>query len=227
MSLLTTLDNLVFSNLNLAKSGRVVKLICDKQPFNLKTNTMYLPFGVNKFKKQWSNFEEYSIDCYVDSSTTDNEKYNELNDKIFNLVKENTQLFNIPDVSTLSNSPFYRDNKSYPKLLKLQLPRDTNGNFTTQFFDDTGKIIIVDETNIEEILAKKVTIKTLITCSKVWVYQNKVGSIWNVLQIKLTPKTTQEENDASEDSSDISHTSSKSNKSNGSLYNQKLLIEDD
>jgi len=228
MSMLTSIENLVLSELKLAKAGRTVKLICDKQPFNLKTSTLYLPFGVSKYKKQWSNFDEYTIDCYVDSNTNENVHFTELNNRIFDLVKENTQLFNVNDVSELINTPFYRENKTFPKLLKLQLPRDSNGNFTTQFFDETGKIIIVDESNIDEILCKKTCIKSLISCSKVWVYQNKVGSIWNALQIKLSPKQTQDDSEHSEDLSESSSHSNKSNKSNaGSLYTKNLLIDDE
>lgn len=219
MSVLTTIENLNLNSLKLAKVGRVIKLISDKQQFNLKTGSLYMPFNVSKFKKQWSNFEEYSVDCYVDSSLNEPVKFTELNDKIFDLVKENNQLFNNPDVDTLTNSPFYRDNKTFPKLLKLQLPRDNNGNFTTQFFDENGDILIIDENNIETILTKKTTFKAIITCSKVWVYQNKVGSIWNILQIKLT-KNNQENNE--EENNELSDGSTGSVNSN--IYTQHSLI---
>ena len=224
MSNLMTVDILKFEGLNLAKVGRAIKLIYDKQPVQLKTGILYLPFGISKYKKQWSQYEEYSIDCYIqDDNKNIDVKFTELNNKIFELVKENAQLFSNTDVSTLSNSPFYRDNKSYPKLLKLQLPRDSNGNFTTQFFDENGTIIHVDENNIDEILAKKTTFKTLITCSKVWVYQNKVGSIWNIVQIKLNPKQTNDsESETSIDGSDDSK-----NDKNSKLYTQNMLIDDE
>lgn len=203
MSNIVSVDLLNFNNLNLGKVGRVIKLIYDKQPLQLKTGNLYLPFGINKYKKQWSPFEEYSIDCYIkDDNKNIDLKFTELNDKIFNLVKENNQLFNNVDTSVLTNSPFYRDNKTFPKLLKLQLPRNSDGNFTTQFFDENSNVINVDENNIEDILSKKTMFKALIVCSKVWVYQNKVGSIWNIVQIKLNPKQTDSDTDSSIDDSD-------------------------
>jgi hypothetical protein len=225
MSVLTTIENLNFNSLKLAKVGRVIKLISDKQQFNLKTGSLYMPFNVSKFKKQWSNFEEYSVDCYVDSSLNEPVKFTELNDKIFSLVKENTQLFNNIDIEILTNSPFYRDNKTFPKLLKLQLPRDNNGNFTTQFFDENGEIIIIDENNIETILNKKTTFKAILTCSKVWVYGNKVGSIWNVLQIKLTKNNQEKNEELSDELSDESVKSDNEKSKYNNIYTQHSLID--
>jgi len=194
--LIQDLNKLNFKSLSLAKSGRTVKLIVDKQPINISIPCMYIPFGLNKIKKQWSNFEEYSVDCYLsnisnylnESKEFDN-KMNELNDAIFNISKENIQLFNVPNSDDLTYSSFYRDNKTFPKLLKLHLPRDTNGNFTTMFFDENSNPIVVNENNIETILSKKTSFKCIMTCSKVWIYQNKIGSIWNIVQLKLISNT--------------------------------------
>ena len=209
-----------FDNLMLAKSGRVIKLIKDKQPLSLSTITLYLPFGVSKFKKQWSAFEEYSVDCYINDSNNNTEyvsKLTEFNDHIFNLSKSNLQLFGLHSSAEVTNSPFYRDNKNYPKLLKLQLPRDQNGNFTTQFFDENSERIVINEQNIETILHKKTLFKSIITCSKVWAYQNKIGSVWNIVQLKLVSLPKNNENNSD------SEGGSESNLPNNSIYTQSLI----
>ena len=153
-----TLNNIEFEKLNLGKSGRSFKLIYDKQLLQIATNTLYMPFNLNKYKKQWSNFEEYTVDCYIDDSKSNNDyivKLTQFNDSIFDLIKSNKNLFNVPDNEDIIYSSFYRENKTYPKLFKLQLPRDTQGNFLTQFFDENSEKIFVDENNIEELLTKK------------------------------------------------------------------------
>ena len=187
-----SLNDVNFQNLNLGKSGRTVKLIYDKQSMNMSTNVLYMPFNVNTYKKQWSNYDDYIIDCYIDNAHSDNEyiqKMSEFNDVIFNLVKTNLHLFNVPENEQICFTPFYRDNKTFPKLLKLHLPRDTNGNFMTQFFDENYNKIFVDENNIQTILSKKSTFKTIINCSKVYVYQNKAGCAWDIIQLKLVSST--------------------------------------
>ena len=235
-----SLSDLSFDQLTLCKSGRSVKLVYNKECASLSTSILYSPFGVNKYKKQWSNFEDYSIDCYIDGNSPDfalnngtltfneyTKKLTEFNDHIFNMVKNERTLMNIPDHVNevdITLSPFYRDNKTFPKLLKLNLPRDTNGNFTTQFFDENSNKIIVDEKNIETLLTKKSTFKTIIKCSKVYFYQNKVGCMWDISQLKIYPYTVKKEiNDDSDDSIDESCSSTSSNKNN--IYTQMSLID--
>lgn len=190
-NILMTLNNIEFEKLNLGKSGRSFKLIYDKQLLQIATNTLYMPFNLNKYKKQWSNFEEYTVDCYIDDSKSNNDyivKLTQFNDSIFDLIKSNKNLFNVPDNEDIIYSSFYRENKTYPKLFKLQLPRDTQGNFLTQFFDENSEKIFVDENNIEELLTKKAIFKTIIGCSKVYLYQGRAGCIWDILQLKFEPK---------------------------------------
>ena len=105
----------------------------------------------------------------------------------------NVKYYRFPISSKMNNediiySSFYRENKTYPKLFKLQLPRDTQGNFLTQFFDENSEKIFVDENNIEELLTKKAIFKTIIGCSKVYLYQGRAGCIWDILQLKFEPK---------------------------------------
>lgn len=226
----TTIQNLQelsFNNLKLAKVGRNIKLLNDKQSLNINTNVLYMPFNLNKYKKQWSNIEEYSVDCYVQDNLCNN-KLTEFDNAIFDLVKGNSQLFGLSDLNDAVYSPMYRENKSYPKLLKLYLPRDSNGNFTTHFFDSESNKIIINEENIETILTKKTMFKCIITCTKVWCYQNKIGSIWEIVQLKLNENKDKDLNNSDNsdhsDMSDVSDQSdSKGNSNSSNIYTQSLI----
>ena len=55
-----TIDDSLFK---LAKSGRAIKLVYNKEPVQICTSTLYSPFGVKPIIKEWSNFTEYNIDC--------------------------------------------------------------------------------------------------------------------------------------------------------------------
>jgi hypothetical protein len=108
-----------------------------------------------------------------------------LDEKVKELVQQNKGMFqNLGD--DFDYSSIMRENGSYPKLVKLQLPRDKNGNFTSFMFDEHKEKIKINDKNIEELLAKGKVFKCIIECSKIWAYKNKVGSIWNVVQMKFS-----------------------------------------
>jgi len=184
----TTLDIQNITKLSLTKSGKNIKLVNNKLDISLKTSELFLPFNLNKNRRHWMNYDEYSMDCYINNDPTFSENLIKLDETIFNLSKENINLLGGTTTDDLGYSKMYRENKEYPKLLKLYFPRDNNGNFITHFFDENSKPIIVNERNIETILSKKSIFKTLITCSKVWFYQNKIGTTWNIVQLKLLTK---------------------------------------
>ena len=50
-NVLLPLNDVNFQSINLAKSGRSVKLIYDKQTLNITTPTLYMPFNLNKYQK--------------------------------------------------------------------------------------------------------------------------------------------------------------------------------
>jgi hypothetical protein len=70
--------------------------------------------------------------------------------------------------------------------MKLQLPRDKNGNFESFIFDDQKEKIMLDSNNVSDIFSKGKVFKCIIECAKVWVYNGRIGSIWNVVQLKFT-----------------------------------------
>ena len=184
-------------DIKLGKSGRAVKLFYNKEPIQICTSTMYLPFGVKSVNKEWNNFSEYSIDCSLNQSSSETsivfrDTINDLDSVINELVKANLSMFNNKNETATDSfvySPMLRENKTYPKLMKLQLPRDKNGNFESFIFDETKHKIPINENNITEILHKGRTFKAIIECVKVWYYNGKVGSIWKVVQLKFAEKT--------------------------------------
>ena len=190
------LQNLELEKFKLGKSGRAIKLLYDKEPVQFCTSTMYLPFGIKSVTKEWSNYPEYNMDCFLNNSTSDisitfRESIEKLDEIIKNLVKSNLALFNSKNESANENftySPILRENGNFPKLMRLQLSRDRNGNFESIVFDENKKKIKIEEHNINTILSKGKNFKTIIECVKVWYYNGKVGSIWNIIQLKFSEK---------------------------------------
>ena len=189
------IENIVWEQFRLAKSGRMIKLLYNKEPVQLCTSTLYTPFGVKSINKTWSNFTEYYIDCSLNQANTDvankfKDFIEKMDNKIFELVKENPEMFNTQKdtvvVDNLSYNSILRTNRDYPKLMKLQLQRDKNGNFESFIFNEKKEKIKVGEDNIEELLRKGKIFKCIIECSKVWCYNDKVGSIWNIVQLKFS-----------------------------------------
>jgi len=184
--------NIDDSLFKLAKSGRAVKILYNKEPVQICTSILYSPFGVKPIVKEWSNFTEYNIDCSLNQSNSENsvlfrETIERIDQIIQQLVKDNLNLFNVKDSNFVYNN-ILRQNGNYPKLVKFNLPRDKNGNFESFIFDINKEKIPVSENNIEEILSKGKVFRAIIECVKVWVYNGKVGSIWKVVQLKFSEK---------------------------------------
>jgi hypothetical protein len=192
------IDNIDPLKFKLGKSGRAVKLLYDKEPVQLCTSSLISPFGVKSINKEWSAFTEYNIDCNLNQST--NEKSSSMAFKnaiekidqiIKDLVKDNISLFNTKNENANEDfvyNQILRENGTYPKLMKLQLVRDKNGNFESFIFNENKEKIKIDEDNINEVLSKRKIFKCIIECAKIWYYNGKVGSIWNINQLKFSNK---------------------------------------
>lgn len=179
------------TQLHLGKSGRAVKLLHNKVPFKMHTIKMYCPFGVKSVNKEWSNFTEYYVDCSLNQSESDlAKKYRDelslLDNKLNEVVSENLDMFKVNNESSeMTYCPVLRENGTYPKLFRIQLPRDKNGNFTFFGFDENKQKLKINESNISSIFERGKVFKGIIECQKVWVYNGKIGSIWNLVQMKM------------------------------------------
>lgn len=184
--------NVNWDDFELAKSGRAVKLLYKKNPLQFCTSTLYSPFGVRGVSKEWSVLTDYHIDCSLNQSASETsvafkEFLEKLDEKILDLVHENEELFKCEeDITDCVYSSILRENGAYPKLMKLQLSRDKNGNFESFFFDETKCKIKVTEDNIEEVLTKGKNFKCIVECSKLWCYKGKIGSVWHIVQCKFS-----------------------------------------
>jgi len=222
---LDTLDTLDSNNLKLGKSGRAVKLLYNKEPIQICSSTLYTPFGVKSLNKECSNYAEYNLDCSLNQSNSETSvlfrnSIEKLDKIIEELVRENTILFDSKNGKCNDDfvySPLLRENGSYPKLMRLQLSRDKNGNFESFIFDETKQKIKITENNIDTILSKGKCFKTIIECVKVWYYNGKVGSIWKIVQLKLSERSLPKK----EDSEKENEGSSPKN-----VYNQLMIMDD-
>jgi hypothetical protein len=188
------IKNVDFTKFQISKSGRKVRFLYDKMPVKFQTSTLYSPFGVKSTNKDWKDFTEYSVDCSLNQSSAESSKsfqeFLEKLDETFQvLVQENLNIFGTPKVSAPTEVEYnniLRVNGTYPKLMRLQLPRDTNGNFKSFVFDENRKSIQLKEDTIEVHLSKGKVFKCIIECNKVWYYNGKVGTIWDVNQLKFS-----------------------------------------
>lgn len=189
-----SLQSVDWSKFSLAKSGRTIKLLYDKEPVKFCTATLYSPFGVKSVDKEWSNFLEYSIDsstCSTESSEKFTQFIEQLDNTIKTLVDQNLHLFNTAKSNATDDydyCPIFRGNGNYPKLVKLMFSRDKHGNFESFVFDNAKKKIAVSEDNLCETIPRAQRFKCIIECSKVWYFNGKVGSMWNIVQLKLGAK---------------------------------------
>ncbi len=194
---LLKINDIDWDKFELCKFGRTVKLLYNKELFQLQTPSLYLPFGVNKSTNQWSNFSDFYTDCSINKAGMDNSFelfLSKLDEKVKELVQENAHLFqktnSVINKETLVMNSSLRENGSYPKLLRLTLPRDNFGNFLSIVFDENSEKLKLDELNASSLLPKKKIIKSIIECSKVWYWNDKIGITWSISQLKYKQPTT-------------------------------------
>jgi len=211
------IEDLNLDKLKISKSGKTVTLRYDNLPLQLATCKLYSPFGVKGKNSDYSPFTNWTIDCSVcktnqfDTSLLDN--------KIIGLIKESPDLFNarhMDDVDLNSDffSPIFKNNKTWPKLMKISLPRDTKGNILSVVFNENTEKIPVTDTCIEKILCKGQIFKAIIEFSKFWIFQGRIGTTWNLVQMKLV-KISNEQDPEDKEAPDAN------------MYTNKLMLDDD
>lgn len=182
--------------LSLVKYGRAIKLVISEEdgnliPFQLHTSKMYIPFGANSFTNKFNNSENYHIDCSLNQSKHPisvkfNEFVNNLDSRILELVNENLNLFNSQyTFEETDYTPLLKPNGTYPELMKISLPRDKYDNFDFVVFNENVEKIPLDESNVKEVFCKGKLFKGIIECSKIWVYNGRCGSSWQLVQLKF------------------------------------------
>jgi hypothetical protein len=194
------LFDLDLTKLKIAKSGRMIKVMYGKEPLQLVTGKLYTPFGVKVNQNNYSPFATCHLDCSLNQSKSEaSVKYREsleaLDSKIVELIQESLHLFNTGNQTFQSEdipniySRILRENKTYPKLMKITLPRDSKGNFDCVIFDENKNKVVIEESTVEEILCKGKVFKGIIECGKVWYYNGRFGTTWNLKQLKFMENT--------------------------------------
>jgi len=192
------LFDLDLTKLQLAKSGRNIKILYNKEPLQIVTGKLYTPFGAKVKQNNFSNFSSYYVDCSLNQSNSNasvqyRESLEALDKKIIELIQNSLHLFNNASSSAedVSNNylPILRENKTFPKLMKITLSRDSKGNFDSVIFDEKKEKILIDDNNLEDVLCKGKVFKTIIECAKVWYYNGNFGTIWNLKQLKFMENT--------------------------------------
>jgi len=226
------LQNFNEDDVKLGKSGRAIRLLYNKEPLQICTSTLYSPFGIKSINKEWSNFTEYNVDCSLNQSSSETSVVfknfiDKLDNVIQKLVKENLTLFNSKNETANENFTYtsiLRENKSYPKLMKLQFTRDKQGNFESFIFDEQKEKIPINENNIDNIISKGKIFKTIIECVKVWYYNGKVGSIWKIVQLKFCERERVKMIDESGEEEENENLIQENNNVKN-IYNQLMIID--
>ena len=236
------LNEIDLSKLRIAKVGRAVKLIYgeSKEPLQLVTGKLYSPFGVRMNENKYSNWNTYNIDCSLNQSNSEisvayKTSLEVLDQRIIELLANSNQLFendkNKPHDDLFDDiqnyySPILRENKTYPKIMKIALPRDTKGNFECVLFDENKEKVQIDDNNIQQILCKGKIFKSIIECKNVWYYNSasgpKFGTTWNLKQLRFT------QNDPSTNAGSSSELVKpyNSNYNYNKIYETNMLLDD-
>lgn len=237
------LEEIVHTKFKIVKSGRTVGLRYNNSPFQLSTCKMYSPFGVNGKSTDYSPYTNWTIDCSINKSNMSTQSktedlFNKLDDTVKQLIKTNINSFpaaaNDTDIETDDfYSPILRQNKSYPRLMKMSFPRDRNGNILSVLFDEDGKKLLLNDNNIEQLLCKGSVFKCILEFSKFWCFQNRIGSTWNVIQMRMCSKNTNNndngdngDNVVNENNGNNGNNGNNSNNSNGTVLSNNLMMDD-
>lgn len=184
--------------LDIIKAGRGVKLVNNKEQLAFTTGILCLPFGLKSEKRDWSPHMEYYMDAFV-VEDEQIDYFTKLDQHIKHIIEAKRDMLKIiedvPDIRPVLRENTFRENTNY--ILKLNLKRDNNGNFTSFMFNDGPDNELVKlkvtEANINEYLKKGVSFKATIECTKIWYFKGKVGSSWAVNQLRFCKQSTKEE----------------------------------
>jgi hypothetical protein len=198
-----------FNKIKIGLDKKTVKLYYEKnnevgdlitEDLQIQLPHMYLPFGLkdNENKSQWSNFKEYYFDCTLrndDEESNFNTFLENLNKRITSLINEHT---GFKQECNENNYGKIQKSGKFKNLIKLNIQRDKEGNFNSYFFKYNtakkhDKILIKDE-NINSTLRQGTVFIPTINCSKIYYYNEKYGSLWNIVQMLIIPETKIQDN---------------------------------
>jgi hypothetical protein len=175
--------------------------------FGLHTSELFMPFGCSVSQNSFSDFTEYYVSCALNNYQTDKKVQRYLNtiESVETKLKEHMKKHysdyfsdpcqNISDkVDSMLTSCIKQSNKSYPPNMYFSIPRNKNGVFICDVYDDKNDAVQITQENIDELLSKKSTVKCAINCVGAWFRDGVKGKTsnfglkWELHQAKVTNK---------------------------------------
>jgi hypothetical protein len=178
----------------------------DSRSLMIQTPSLPSPFGMSVFDKNGP--PKYSLDLAL-RGYQDNTKvkafYNaltSLDEFMIDLGVKNSKLWFKADMKREIVQAFYtpivkfgRDKDGnqtpYPPNVKIQLRKNREGGFETEFYGEEAKsnpkakALDLEENPLETFLVKKVEVTALMQCTGVWFAGGKYGLSWKAVQVRL------------------------------------------
>ncbi|MFM2392540.1 MAG: Bathycoccus sp [Bacteroidota bacterium] len=112
----------------------------------------------------------------------------------------------------------------YPPRLRCKMTKDSEGNYTTLFYDGVGKKFSVNYENQREKIPKMSECLTIVECASIWVVNQKFGVAARPVQMKVFKNEVSLDDYAFIDEPEPSQTSSSHNET--TLDSEEELIEE-
>jgi len=178
----------------------------DSRNLMIQTPSLPSPFGMSVFDKNGP--PKYSLDLAL-RGYQDNTKVKaffdaltSLDEYMIDLGVKNSKLWFKADMKREIVQAFYtpivkfgRDKEGnqtpYPPNVKLQLRKNREGGFETEFYGEEAKsnpkakALDLEENPLETFLVKKVEVTALMQCTGVWFAGGKYGLSWKAVQVRL------------------------------------------
>ena len=178
----------------------------DSRSLLIQTPSLPSPFGMNVFDKNGP--PKYSLDLalrgYQEAGKVKAfyDALSSLDEYMIDLGVKNSKLWFKADMKREVIQAFYtpivkfgRDKEGnqtpYPPNVKLQLRKNREGAFETEFYGEDArsnpkaKPLDLEENPLETFLVKKVEVTALMQCTGVWFAGGKYGLSWKAVQVRL------------------------------------------
>lgn len=178
----------------------------DSRSLLIQTPSLPSPFGMNVFDKNGP--PKFSLDLalrgYQEAGKVKAfyDALSSLDEYMIDLGVKNSKLWFKADMKREIVQAFYtpivkfgRDKEGnqtpYPPNVKLQLRKNRDGAFETEFYGEDAKsnpkakALDLEENPLETFLVKKVEVTALMQCTGVWFAGGKYGLSWKAVQVRL------------------------------------------
>lgn len=185
--------------------AKIVYVNHDSNPVYIQTPFMKCPYGLGKYDD--GEKTKYSLDLSFSGVEESNKISNlkEFLEKFDNKILDDSTKHSLEwfkkkkqsrDVASALFSPSVKiatengePTNKYPPTFKLKVP-NYNNSFKVQCFDETKTKL---EPEMDTLVTKGHSVSTIVKLSGIWFAGGKFGVSWELVQMKLTPKTAIQE----------------------------------